>query len=549
MSMQVIEIYKDSSELAKARWRLGKNVVIAALAFQGAGKDAQLNRSSTELWPTHKPRKPVGKSRSAAVLLGRAFTINRTLEIEQGAKPVTPRASKALTCFSCKKDEIVANFRHVLLGSKLNVLLIFLPLAIMVAAGGWNITVKFIFSLLALIPLAERLGDITEQLAMHTNDTLGGLLNATFGNATEVLISAFALQQGKLRVVQLSLLGSVLSNLLLVLGSSFLVGGIKFPEQSFRQSGVTVNNGLLLMAVASILLPSALTATKSGTGAQGSSSLFLSRFEAVFLLCCYCLFLVFQLRTHKHLFEDESKQSHSSDSRNLGKELKNLSSNSSKFKIAESASALHTEELRDVEEGPEQYDNEEIELLGNGSRDQEDDEDQEEDEEEEAVLSLTACIVWLTVVTGLIALLSEFVVDGIEEASQSIGIPMPFLSTIVLPIVGNAAEHASAIVFAFRNRMEITLGVAVGSATQISVLVVPLCVVIGWMMGRPLNLDFEVFETVTLLMSVLLVIVVMNDGSSNWLKGIILVIMYVFISAGFWVHRDVELEQETGTTA
>eukprot|EP01026_Neomeris_dumetosa_P014641 TRINITY_DN15377_c0_g1_i4.p1 TRINITY_DN15377_c0_g1~~TRINITY_DN15377_c0_g1_i4.p1 ORF type:complete len:582 (-),score=78.95 TRINITY_DN15377_c0_g1_i4:838-2451(-) len=530
MSVEVIQIYKDSSELAKQRWKLGKNVVIAALAF----KDAVSQRPSSELWPLH--RRSVIKSRSTAALLGRVVSM---------PPPTTPREQSfpGEDGGFCQKEQLLAGVRHVVLGSKLNVLLLFLPLAIITSAAGWSVTMKFIFSLFALIPLAERLGEITEQLAMHTNDTLGGLLNATFGNATEVLISAFALSQGKLRVVQLSLLGSVLSNLLLVLGTSFVVGGIKHPEQSFRQQGVAVNNGLLLMAVASILLPSALTATKSGTGNKGQSSLFLSRFEAVILLFCYCLFLFFQLGTHKYLYEEDNSNN-SKRVVELGT-LQESASTQQKPTNEEQQQPID-EELRDIEVGQDE-DNEEIELLGEdvlqGVRNVVD-----KEEEEEAVLSMKLCIVWLTLITALIALLSEFVVDGIEEASDSAGIPMPFLSTIVLPIVGNAAEHASAIVFAHRNRMEITLGVAVGSATQISVLVVPLCVVIAWIMGRPLNLDFEVFETVTLLISVLLVIVVMTDGSSNWLKGIILVIMYVFISAGFWVHKDVELALETSTT-
>eukprot|EP01023_Acetabularia_acetabulum_P004879 TRINITY_DN12049_c0_g1_i3.p1 TRINITY_DN12049_c0_g1~~TRINITY_DN12049_c0_g1_i3.p1 ORF type:complete len:534 (-),score=92.77 TRINITY_DN12049_c0_g1_i3:1291-2892(-) len=529
MSVEILKIFnsdKDSSEVAKARWKLGGNVIIAALAFQDAGREAQLQRKSGSLWPVYR-RRTVTKSRSAAVLLGRALTLRHST---QNATSV----GRQVGCLRCSIGSFMSGLRHVLLGSKLNVLLVFLPVAIVWAVLGLSDTMKFLFSLLALIPLAERLGDITEQLAMHTNDTLGGLLNATFGNATEVLISAFALQQGKYRVVQLSLLGSVLSNLLLVLGSSFIVGGIKFPEQSFRQSGVTVNNGLLLMAVASILLPSALTATKSGTGAQGSSSLFLSRFEAVFLLCCYVAFLVFQLGTHKYLYEDQS------DGWNQNQEIE-LSNIQCPQEINSSGLSNELELRGDVEEA----DDERLELLEGGGSGDVECQERGVESEEEAVLSMRACVIWLTVVTGLIALLSEFVVDGIEEASESVGIPMPFLSTIVLPIVGNAAEHASAIVFAHRNRMEITLGVAVGSATQISVLVVPLCVVIGWIMGRPLNLDFEVFETVTLLISVLLVIVVMTDGSSNWLKGIILVIMYVFISAGFWVHKDDELEQET----
>eukprot|EP00879_Flechtneria_rotunda_P014689 GHRR01015350.1.p1 GENE.GHRR01015350.1~~GHRR01015350.1.p1 ORF type:complete len:168 (+),score=51.07 GHRR01015350.1:51-506(+) len=131
--------------------------------------------------------------------------------------------------------------------------------------------------------------------------------------------------------------------------------------------------------------------------------------------------------------------------------------------------------------------------------------------------------------------------DAITEASKQLRIPMPFLTTIVVPIVGNAAEHASALIFAIKNRMEISLGVAMGSSTQVGVLVVPFCVILAWTMGQPLDLNFNEFEALVLFISVLLAALMVQDGTSNWLKGAMLILVYMFIAAGFWVHKDPSL--------
>lgn len=507
---------------------------------------------------------------------------------------------------------------EVILGSKLNILLLFLPAAIVLnviemrhdddgkAKLRYDAAV-FVVSLIALCPLAERLGFITEELAMHTNDTIGGLLNATFGNATEVIICGFALRKANndssfLRVVQLSLLGSVLSNLLLVLGSAFLIGGIVHPSQSFNQEGMTVNSGLLVMSVTAILLPSTLKATHTGHESTEefygkSSELNLSRFESVFLLAAYGLYLMFQLCTHRHLYEDdeddeiEGNCSHeeSDDSEgSIPQEDEPLDRRLSSFQNRQQAGeGIVIDPLRvsgeDLEDGDREDSDDgerdggelsvplmartpgkralatlsrrmtrirEDELgaqLGNiGALRRQVESTTPVAEISKApegpVLGLTEALAWLTVVTILIALLSEYVVDSIQGAATGLDIPIPFLSTIVLPIVGNAAEHASAILFAYKNRMEITLGVAVGSSTQVAVLVIPFCVVLAWIMGEDLDLNFQAFEAMALFLSVLLTVVAMHDGTSNWLKGVMLSMTYIFISAAFWVHRDKELD-------
>ncbi|WIA41716.1 hypothetical protein OEZ86_009061 [Tetradesmus obliquus] len=512
------------------------------------------------------------------------------------------------------KTEIV----EVLLKDKMNVLLLLLPFAVISKAVGWAAGATFLLSLLPLCSLAERLGMITEQLAMYTNDTLGGLLNATFGNATEVIIAAFAIKKGLLRVVKLTLLGSIISNLLLVMGSAFVAGGLLHPMQSFNQQGVVVNSGLLVLAVVAIMLPTLLSSTAEAVQ-DFSAELALSRFESVLMLLCYGLFLVFQLVTHRHLYEEDSSSKPNTplpvppgtsccddpDSplkavamRQLTSTANGSSSSSStlggvhKQQQQQQQGQGHTEvELVATANGQPQGQRTAAAAgsvrpssVGRGSSGSsgagrsssgtgyaavckeeaghvqiavgeadtarlmtgEPSVQIIEEEEEELVLSKTGCFVWLAVVTLLISILSDFIMDAISDASKQLKVPMPFLTTIVVPIVGNAAEHASALIFAVKNRMEISLGVAIGSSTQIGVLVIPFCVILAWCVGQPLDLNFNEFEALVLFISVLLAALMVQDGSSNWLKGSMLILTYLFVAAGFWVHKDPLLASAEG---
>lgn len=438
--------------------------------------------------------------------------------------------------------------REVLFSSKLNVLLVCLPLAVVSRFVGWSGGVTFCLSTLALCPLAERLGFVTEQLALYTNETLGGLLNASFGNATELIISGFALRYGYLRVVQLSLLGSILSNLLLVLGSALLAGGLRFKQQSFNQAGMSVNVGLLMLCLVAIALPSVLDETGTAAGASPlRSELWLSRFESLFMLACYGLFLLFQLKTHRHLYEEvrdsddddeeeqrqrrsparkggnaSGQQQHQQDSQ-FEVELNRLmgggagpsaalgggggssatAGSRGSGVVAKSSylhgSSSHIDRASALEHGaaavaaggggsshtgsvlgtPHKRNSASGEAHGSAaSVDGDDvldwrtgvagggggdgvvagangDSDGDDGDDDELVLSKAGSFVWLALITALIALLSEFVVGAIEAASKSLRLPLPFLTTIVLPIFGNAAEHASAVVFAWRNKLDV----------------------------------------------------------------------------------------------
>ncbi|XP_010252961.1 PREDICTED: vacuolar cation/proton exchanger 2-like isoform X2 [Nelumbo nucifera] len=388
--------------------------------------------------------------------------------IQHGSFSGSPQASKNIYM----RNRVLKNLKIVLLSSKINLLLPFGPLAILVnyltGRHGW----VFFLTLLGIIPLAERLGYATEQLAFYTGPTVGGLLNATFGNATELLISIFALKNGMVRVVQQSLLGSILSNMLLVLGCAFLSGGIVHckKDQVFNKAAATVNSGLLLMAVLGLTFPAVLHYTHTELH-FGKSELALSRFSSCVMLVAYAAFLVFQLKSHKNLYVP-------------------------------------------VDETENSYDNEDAEI------------------------SKWESIIWLSILTAWISVLSGYLVDAIEGASIAWNIPIAFISVILLPIVGNASEHASAIMFAMKDKLDISLGVAIGSSTQISMFGIPFCVVVGWLMGRPMDLNFQLFETTTLFVMVLVVAFLLQEGTSNYFKGLMLILCYLIVAASFFVHAD-----------
>ncbi|KAL3638329.1 Vacuolar cation/proton exchanger 5 [Castilleja foliolosa] len=399
----------------------------------------------------------------------------------------------------CILSSIFCSIKIAMLSNKLNLLVPCGPLAILVDkltnCHGW----VFFLSLLGIIPLAERLGWATEQLAFFTGPTVGGLLNATFGNATELIISMLALQSGMIRVVQQSLLGSILSNMLLVLGCALFGGGIVHfqREQVFDKPSAAMNSGLLLMAVMGLLFPAVLNSTNTELH-FGQSELALSRFSSCIMLVAYSAYIFFQLTSQKNLYahinEEESQTNESSDD----------------------------EEVPDI--------------------------------------SKWESVLWLLILTFLISVLSEYLVNAIEidalrgallllgalfqGASVAMNIPVAFISVILLPIVGNAAEHAGAIMFAVKDKLDISLAVAIGSSTQIAMFLIPFTVVVGWVMDRPMDLNFQLFETAILLMTVLVVAFMLQDGTSNYFKGLMLLLCYLIVAASFFVHMDPESVQD-----
>ncbi|KAK8527060.1 hypothetical protein V6N13_084931 [Hibiscus sabdariffa] len=326
----------------------------------------------------------------------------------------------------------------VVLSKKSNVLIPLGPLAILVQKktdrDGW----VFILGLLGIIPLAERLSYTTEQLAFYSGPTVGGLLNATFGNATELIVSIYALRTGRIRVVQLSLLGSLLSNLLFVLGIALFSGGIVRKVQVFDKETAVVNSGLLLMAMMGLVFPATLHST--GTELHfGTSELALSRVSSCVLILAYLVSIFFQL---KNLNDMDGSRT--------------------------------------------------VEIL-----------DGDEDEEAAPEISKWESLIWLAITAAAISNLSEYLVDAIEGTSLAWGVPITFISVILLPIGGNTAAVTTSVMFAMKDKLDVSLGVAIGSSAQISMFIIPFCVVTGWLFGLPVDLNFQLFETATLFMTVL----------------------------------------------
>eukprot|EP00747_Dinoflagellata_sp_TGD_P016482 gnl/TRDRNA2_/TRDRNA2_125148_c0_seq1.p1 gnl/TRDRNA2_/TRDRNA2_125148_c0~~gnl/TRDRNA2_/TRDRNA2_125148_c0_seq1.p1 ORF type:complete len:384 (+),score=70.99 gnl/TRDRNA2_/TRDRNA2_125148_c0_seq1:116-1153(+) len=334
-----------------------------------------------------------------------------------------------------------------------------------------------------MVPLAKIMGDATEELAAGLNsDTIGGLLNATFGNAVEMILTVVAIQNNLLEVVKATLLGSVLSNMLLVLGMSFFAGGltpkdgsIKLKEQNFQVEGVLVNVSMLLLAAMSFTLPTIFANTVEVVEVEGMGTsdinLKVSRLCSVLVLSSYIAYLVFQLYTHIALFDDAD---------------------------------------------------------GNG--------DDKEDGDGGAVSSISVpCgVMLLMAVTVAVSASSEFLVRSIQGVIAQGGIGEQFIGVILLPIIGNACEHASAIRFAIQDRPALSIGIAVGSSTQVALLVVPFSVIMSWALDRPLDLDFHPLNTSILIMAVLIVFSIVTDGRTHWIEGYMLCVAYAMVAILYW---------------
>ncbi|KWU46365.1 calcium/proton exchanger [Rhodotorula sp. JG-1b] len=377
---------------------------------------------------------------------------------------------------------VVQSLRNFILSGWINILLVAVPLSFISHFAHWGSTADFIISFIAIVPLASLLGDATEQCALKVGQTVGGLLNATFGNAVELIVGILALTRGELRIVQTSLLGSILSNLLLVLGCSFLVGGTRFKEQTFQMTAVQASSSLMVLGCATLVIPAAYRSSQlDGSLDQGkggslmglaaelgsrkdiSGLLKLSRGTAIILIICYACYLFFQLQTHHYLFQDPN-----------------------------------------------------------------------EEEEEEAKMNVYTAIGALVVVTVITSFCADYLVGAIDEFAQTYSIPKAFIGLILLPIVGNAAEHVTSVWMAAKGKMELTIGVAIGSSIQIAVGLIPALVIVGWIINKDLTLFFENFETIVLFVSVLLVDILVSDGRSHWLEGAQLIALYLVIALAFW---------------
>ena len=340
-------------------------------------------------------------------------------------------------------------------------LLIFVPITLVAHAAGVSPTVLFFLSAIAIIPLAKFIGEATEELASHTSPAVGGLLSSTFGNATELIIGILALHAGLIEVVKASITGSIIGNLLLVLGLSMLAGGIKQKKQTFNRTGVLANGSTLFLAFIALVMPAIFLQSVPASGPSVIEPFSVA--VSIALLCMYGASLFFSLRTHKHLYTEEAGKYEPRWSR------------------------------------------------------------------QRSVLTLLAC-------TLFVAWVSDIMVGSIEPLVATLGWSPLFIGVIIVALVGNAAENLSAVRVAIKNRMDLSLQIAIGSATQVALVVAPVLVLASLFLAEPMTLVFNTFELVAIVLSVLIVNFIIADGESNWLEGAQLIIAYVIMGIAFFFH-------------
>ena len=414
-----------------------------------------------------------------------------------------------------------SQIRATLFNSWINVLLILSPVGIAVYYAHVAPVAVFVINFIAIIPLAAMLSYATEEIALRTGETLGGLLNATFGNAVELIVSIIALTQHQTLIVQTSLIGSMLSNLLLVMGMCFFFGGFNRIEQAFNVTVAQTAASLLALAVGSLIIPTAFHSF--APGGQDAGILQLSRGTAILLLLVYGCYLFFQLKSHADMYNAPSEKN--------AKKAKSVKSQKMKNKLRRGKNKKDIVEPNN-QKGRVPKGTEAPGPNGAGA-------DDREEEGEQPQLHIWVAILTLGLSTILVALNAEYLVDSINEITCTTGFSKTFVGLILLPIVGNAAEHATAVTVAVKDKMDLAIGVAVGSSMQIALLVLPFVVVLGWIIDPntpfnapkpPMTLYFGGFEIAILFVAVILVNYIIQDGKSHWLEGVMLMIFYTIIA-------------------
>lgn len=336
-------------------------------------------------------------------------------------------------------------------------------------------------------------------------------------NAVELIVAIIALAKDEVIIVQTSLIGSILSNLLLVMGMCFFFGGLRRQEQYFNTTVAQTAASLLALAIAGIIIPTVFDAQTSLSDVPTAA---LSRGTSVILLVVYAAYLYFQLKTHHAVFSEESQKVPMRPKKHA------LEASAIKRGIVNPAGLVQIP--GNAEEGSSN--NEKMRKMLNQNP-----QGEEEDEGEEPQLSFGVAMGTLVGSTVLIAFCAEFLVDSIDYVTTQGGISEEFLGLILLPIVGNAAEHATAVTVAIKDKMDLAIGVAVGSSMQVALFLIPLLVIIGWGMGMDnMNLSFDIFQVAILFVSVLLVNYLIGDGKSHWLEGMLLMCLYLIIATCSW---------------
>ena len=348
-------------------------------------------------------------------------------------------------------------------------LLAFAPIAVVLNLVGADHLILFAMAIIGLIPLAKLIGDSTEHLATHYGATLGSLLNVTFGNAAEIIISVVAINAGLIELVKASITGSILGNIMLIFGLSLIAGGVKHKEQIFNRENAGLQSSLIFLAIIGLAIPTILSTTVlKPIDLESQLKLqILSDVLAIVLICVYVAGILFTFFTHKHLF------------------------------------------------------------VAPGGADEVLEQNHNRWSKRKSFLILGASMV------GVVAV-SEILVGSVEETSKQFGFGELFVGAIIVGIVGNAAEHSSAILLARKGKIDLSIGIAAGSGTQIALFVVPILVMVGIILGQPFTLEFTLYELATLFLAAIIMNLIAHDGKSNWFEGIMLTAVYLIIAIGFY---------------
>ncbi len=349
----------------------------------------------------------------------------------------------------------------------LRVLLVFVPVSAYLGMSHASPTWVFVAACLAILPLAGLMGEATEHLTHHTGPGIGGLLNASFGNAAELIIAFMALRAGEIEIVKASLTGSIIGNILMVLGLAMLLGGWKRQELAFNKLAAESGSSMMVLAVVALVIPSIYAQITRHERPDHIES--LSFDISWVLLFTYAASLLFSLKSHKQLFS------------------------------------------------PPEGEHDAAQELSHGP-----------------VWSVRTSMAVLVAAAALVGWVSEFLVHAVGEAGEALGLGKVFMGVVVVAVVGNAAEHSTAILVAMKGKMDLALGIAMGSSMQIALFVAPLLVIAGHWMGVPLGLEFTVLEVVAVMLSVAAVALLIHDGRTNWFEGLQLLAIYTILAMAFY---------------
>jgi Ca2+:H+ antiporter len=346
----------------------------------------------------------------------------------------------------------------------LYVMLAFVPASFWLGLGHASPTAVFVVSCLAILPLAGIMGEATEHLAHHAGPGVGGLLNATFGNAAELIIGFMALRAGETEIVKASLTGSIIGNMLMVLGLAMVVGGWRHKELRFNRMAAETGSSMMLLAVVALVIPAIYATATHHREPEHIESISLD--ISTILILTYAASLFFQFKTHQRFFAPEGEE--------------------------EAAAAAGRP------------------------------------------WSVARSLLVLLVAAVLTGFVSEFLVHAVDAAGTALGLGKVFMGVVVVAVVGNAAEHSTAVLVAMKNKMDLALGIAMGSSMQIALFVAPVLVIAGHAIGRPLGLEFTFLEVAAVMLTVLAVSQLVQDGRTNWFEGVQLLAVYAILAVAFY---------------